>query len=185
MKKYQVLNRLCKSIINGTFNDEKYRNGEKTYCGCEIRTEPLFCSYGTIGFTATLLRVEIQWDADLKELTIDGNDYQDEINLMYLEDNEITLSSTEIWNNEPRSVELETYTDAGEDMLIDLTEPTKEVLQKYIDDFDVNEEVMMWWQEGADYAHSKGVPFDNVKDHYEDYEDYLKWLQKVCNGMPY
>lgn len=185
MKTYQYLNTICKNIRNGKFDYRKYQSG-KSYYGRNIQTSPFFCSYGTIGFTLTIENsTEIQYDWEMKELTIDDKPYKFAINLEYLEDNDINLSSENVWDDEPNSVELETYTDAGEDMLIDLTEPTKEKLQKYIDDFDVNEEVMMWWENGADYAHSKGVPFDNVKEHYEDYEDYLKWLQRVCDRMPY
>ena len=45
-------------------------------------------------------------------------------NLSILEDNNINLTSEKIWDDEPFSVELETYTDAGEDMIINLEEPT-------------------------------------------------------------
>lgn len=105
-------------------------------------------------------------------------------NLAILEENGIYLSSEKLWDNEPFSVELETYTDSGEDMIIDLEEPTRECLQKYIDDFDANEEVMMWWRNGKDEAHKKGVPFSNIKDHYEDYESYLERLKEVCGLLP-
>ena len=106
-------------------------------------------------------------------------------NLSILEDNNINLTSEKIWDDEPFSVELETYTDAGEDMIINLEEPTKECLQSYIEDFDVNENVMMWWRNGKDEAHQKGVPFDNIKDHYDDYKSFLTMLREVCNLLPY
>ena len=48
-------------------------------------------------------------------------------NLSILEDSNINLTSKKIWDDEPFSVELETYTDAGEDMIINLEEPTKEL----------------------------------------------------------
>ena len=185
MKTYQYLNTICKNILNGKFDYRKYQSG-KSYYGRNIQTQSLFCSYGTIGFTLTIEGVaEIQYDWEMKELMIDDKPYKYVINLEYLEHNDISVSSYQLWDYEPNSVELEIYTDGGEDMLIDLTEPTKQKLQKYIDDFDVNEEVMMWWRDGEDNAHSHGVPFTNIKDHYEDYEDYLKWLQRVCNRMPY
>ncbi len=103
-------------------------------------------------------------------------------NLAYLEGNDITLCGDELWDDKPWSVELETYTDAGEDMIIDLEEPTKECLKKYIDDFDINEEVMLWWENGYDAARAKGVPFANIRDHYDDYENYLKRLQAICEN---
>ena len=83
------------------------------------------------------------------------------------------------------TTELETYTDAGEDMIIYLEVLDKEHLQEYIDNFDINDEVLVWWQHGKEYAHSKGVPFDNIKEHYEDYEAWLEWLKGICNNMPY
>ncbi len=67
-------------------------------------------------------------------------------------------------------------------MFIDLEEPTKEKLQEYIDNFDINENVSMWWQNGEP---GRGVPFDNMKEHYEDYEAYLKRLQGICDKMPF
>lgn len=106
-------------------------------------------------------------------------------NLKVLASYDINLSSEEIWENEPFSVELETYTNGGEDMIINLEEPSKECLQKYIDNFDINDEVMMWWRDGEDAARSKGVPFMNIKDHYEDYENFLDKLQEACDDLEY
>ena len=97
------------------------------------------------------------------------------VNVCYLEENGITCSEEE----------LECYTDAGEDMIISLDKIMKEDLQEYINAFDINEEVMLWWQNGVEAAREKGVPFDNIKDHYKDYEDFLEWLQGICDKMPY
>ena len=103
--------------------------------------------------------------------------------MLYLADNDINAASDEpAWTSLPRSVELECYTDAGEDMIIDLEDPSKEKLQEYINDFDINEEVSKWWENGMP---GEGVPFSNMKEHYEDYEGYLEWLQEVCDKMPY
>lgn len=103
-------------------------------------------------------------------------------NIEILEENDIRVCNTEpVWDDKPNSVELETYTDAGEDMIINLDEPSKNALQSYIDGFDINDAVMLWWSNGADAAHDKGVPFDNIEDHYEDYRSYIKELQRVCD----
>lgn len=103
-------------------------------------------------------------------------------NLEILDENNICLCSTDpAWPEYPNSVELETYTDAGEDMSICLREPSKEELQEYIDNFDIDENVMLWWGHGRDAAHAAGVPFENISDHYADYRDYLAELQRVCN----
>ena len=183
MEKY--LKRLCNAVLCGRFNEEKYRQ-RKNYYGIEIQTKPLFASYGRIGFSVQVYaegQYNIQYDWELKELTIDEMHYKHAINLLYLEDNDISkINESPVWENHPGGVELECYTDAGGDMIINLEEPTKEKLQEYIDDFDINDEVLKWWQKGEK---GNGVPFDNIKDHYQDYEDYLKWLQKICDKMPY
>ena len=185
MRKY--LDRLCKNIVAGKFNDKKYRRNS-TYHGVEIMTMPLFCSYGEIGFTVTVYAkfctYEIQYDGDLDNLMIDEEPWKDYINLLYLEENEIHASEKPAWSDKPRSKEFECYTPAGEDMIFALEKPVKHLLQEYIDDFDINESVALWWPDGRKME-GKGVPFNNMKEHYEDYEAYLKWLQKVCNKMPY
>lgn len=106
-------------------------------------------------------------------------------NLDYLEENDVSYCGECGWNDCPYSAELECYTDAGEDMIISLEVLDKEHLQDYIDGFDINEQVMAWWRDGEDEARERGVPHATIVDHYEDYRDYLDWLQKVCDGMPY
>ena len=180
MEKY--LKRLCNAIIADRFNDERYRHGG-TYYGIDIVTKPLFCSYGEIGFTVTVYsdssdqQYTVQYDWEIKELTIDDSPWKDFINILYLENNNL-----ELLGNEDRSVEFECYTDAGEDMFIDLEEPTKENLQEYINDFDIDYNVSIWWPNGKP---GKGVPFNNMKEQYEGYEAYLKWLQGICDKMPF
>ena len=175
MEKY--LKRLCKAILARRFNDENYRQ-RKSWYGKDIQTEPLFCSYGTIGFTVSVYDCydhfcTVEWDGELHKLTIDDEPWKDYINELYLEDFDITSNG---------DGELECYTDAGEDMIISLDKVRKKNLQEYIDNFDINETVLSWWQNGQP---GNGVPFDNVKEHYEDYEAYLKWLQGICDKMPF
>lgn len=179
MQKY--LRRLCTAILSDRFNDKNYRS-RKSWHGLEIETGPLFCSYGTIGFTVSVYDdrgnhwCEVTRDWDMERLTIDETPWKQYINSLYLEEHDIKTVSDD---------ELETYTNAGEDMIIPLEEVTKKELQKYIDEFDINEEVLKWWEGGKREAIEKGVPHDNIKEHYEDYESYLKWLQKVCDKMPF
>lgn len=183
MDKY--LKRICNAILDGRFKKEKYYE-RKSYYGIEIQVQDMFASYGKIGYSVTVYSEEqcdIKYDCELNDLKIDGRPYQYAINLLYLEDNDIRIVSEEpVWENSQNSVELECYTDAGEDMFICLKEPTKEKLQEYIDDFDIDGNVMSWWQGGKP---GEGVPFSNIREHYNDYEDYLKWLQKICDKMPY
>jgi hypothetical protein len=108
--------------------------------------------------------------------------YKDFINIYYLEDNDLQLQNSRPWEPKERSVEFECYTDGGEDMFIDLEEPTKEKLQEYINNFDIDYNVSIWWPNGQ---HGRGVPFTNMKEQYEDYEAYLEWLQGICDKMPY
>ena len=178
MEKYLI--RLCKAILEDRFHEENYRS-RKSWYGKDIQTEPLFCSYGRIGFTVLVYEnydhfCTVKWDYDMEELTIDDEPWKDYINELYLEDFDITSNG---------DGELECYTDAGEDMIISLDKVRKKNLQRYIDDFDINEEVLMWWQNGIEYAKEKKVPFNNVKEHYEDYELYLEKLQKACDKMPF
>ena len=103
-------------------------------------------------------------------------------NLVLLEQNDIYVcENNPVWDDKPFSVELETYTNAGEDMIIDLEEPSKACLQEYIDGFDADEQVMLWWRNGREAAKSKGMPHDNIRDHYEDYEAFLAELRRVSD----
>lgn len=178
MEKY--LKRLCRAILARRFNDENYRQ-RKSWYGKDIQTEPLFCSYGTIGFTVSVYDCyehvcTVQWDGNLGELTIDDTPWKEYLNILFLEDYDITCDGND----------LECYTDAGEDMIISLDKVRKKNLQEYIDNFDINEEVLIWWRDLSDEQRKeKKVPFDNMKEHYEDYEAYLKWLQGICDKMPF
>ena len=82
------------------------------------------------------------------------------------------------WEDEPHSVELECYTGAGEDMIINLHEISADDLEEYVNDFDINEEVSIWWPDGQP---GRGVPFDNQAEHVQDYEDYLAWLRDIID----
>lgn len=183
----KTLKRLSNAIITGRFNNENYRQ-RRAYYDVEIETCPLFCSYGEIGYKVYVYEDghherTLSYDWEKKELTIDDLPYQDAINLDYLEEHSILKQNDEpVWSGYLRSVELECYTDAGGDMLITLEAPTKEQLQDYIDNFDIDEEVALWWPNGRP---GNGVPFANMREHYNDLEDYLKWLQGICNKMPY
>lgn len=183
----KTLKRLSNAIIAGRFNNENYRQ-RRAYYDVEIETCPLFCSYGEIGYKVYVYEDgqhehTLSYDWEKKELTIDDLPYQDAINLDYLEEHSILKQNDEpVWSGYLRSVELECYTDAGGDMLITLEAPNKEQLQDYIDNFDIDEEVALWWPNGRP---GNGVPFANMREHYNDLEDYLKWLQGICNKISY
>lgn len=188
MTKETYLKRLCRAILQERFNDKKYRTGGKWF-GVQISTMRLLCSYGVIGFAVTVdyfdEQVQVKYDWESGDLTIDEMPWKYYINLNYLLRFDIHRTDSQPWPEHKHSVELECYTDAGEDMIIDLDRPTKAELQTYIDNFDIDEEVILWWQDGREAAKSKGVPFDNIGEHYRDYQNYLKWLQGVANRMPF
>ena len=100
-------------------------------------------------------------------------------NKEYLESNDVRVIAQGLWDNKPFSAELECYTPAGEDMIIDLEELSRDALQEYIDSFDINENVLLWWENGQ----PTDIPFDNIKEHYEDYEEWLEDLERISEGM--
>lgn len=99
----------------------------------------------------------------------------------YLAVNDIALIGTRIWADKPLSVELETYTDAGEDMIINLEEPSKKCLQEYIDTFDIDDEVDKWWVDGVS---APGVPFKTKEEHRADYRAFLSLLKDIVADWP-
>ena len=99
-----------------------------------------------------------------------------EANIKVLEENGI-----EFINQDGKSYEFEAFTPAGGDMVIILDEPSKEELEKYVDNFDINEEVIMWWRDGR----SNDLPFMNVRDHYNDLEKYIDRISDICDMLKY
>lgn len=97
-------------------------------------------------------------------------------NIKVLEENGI-----EFINQDENSYEFEAFTPAGGDMVIVLDEPSKEELEKYIDNFDINEEVIMWWRDGR----GNDLPFANVRDHYNDLEEYIDRVSDICDMLDY
>lgn len=99
----------------------------------------------------------------------------------YLATKEIALTVTRIWDDKPFSVELQTNTDAGEDMIIYLEEPSKACLKKYIDGFDIEDEVDKWWPGGRP---GNGVPFTSKEEHCADYRAFLSRLKDIVADWP-
>jgi len=105
-----------------------------------------------------------------------------EANLAYLKDSGFVLHEVgNVWDNCPFSAEIENYTDAGGDMMINLEVVDKEHLEEYIDNFDINDEVISWWRNGKNTS----LPFNNIREHYNDVEQWLSNLEEVCDYMPY
>lgn len=92
------------------------------------------------------------------------------------------LTENDVWceREDDGCWEMSNYTSAGGDMYWTLDELSKDCLQEYIDGFDINDEVMLWWHP----THENKTPFSNIKQHYEDVEEWLENLQEICDGMP-
>ncbi len=99
-----------------------------------------------------------------------------------LADEGLTWTTGPVWKEKPYSVELNTSTPAGEDMYIDLEEISIEALEDYVDNFDIEYNVSLWWENGEPGA---GVPFDSQAEQVADYEEYLANLRDIidhCQG---
>ena len=97
-------------------------------------------------------------------------------NIEYLESKGFSVFENE------EDYELENYTSAGGDMIITLEELSRKELTEYAENFDINQEVAIWWPYGQ---RGNGVPFDNMRDHYNDLEKWLNNVKKVSENMPY
>ena len=83
------------------------------------------------------------------------------------------------WDDKPESVELECYTNAGEDMIISLEEISVDALEEYVNGFDISEEVSLWWENGKP---GRGVPFDSQDEQVADYEEWLAELRDIIDA---
>jgi len=102
--------------------------------------------------------------------------------LNLLTDEGLAWEAGPVWDEYPYSVELNTSTPAGEDMYINLKEISIEELEKYVNDFDIDYNVSLWWKNGEAGA---GVPFDSQAEQVADYEEYLANLRDIidhCRG---
>ena len=90
----------------------------------------------------------------------------------------------EVTGDHKHGCELDCYTLAGENMVFTLDELTSEKLNEYLDNFDINERVVMWWPNGHKLAEN-AVPFTNLKEHYEDYEKWIQRMRELADRMPY
>lgn len=99
-------------------------------------------------------------------------------NQEYLEENDVYPSDDAVWDMYPDSRELFKYTDGGGDFSLCVKSLDRECVLTALESFDVNEETMMWWG-------GRGVPFDNIKDLYDDIYQWKEDFIKIAEGMPY
>lgn len=83
---------------------------------------------------------------------------------------------------EAGEIELESYTDGGGDMIItiDVSDDWKKEFKDYVEDFDIDNEVSLWWPDGQP---GRGVPFNNIRELYDDIEDWVNWLKDIIRVM--
>lgn len=101
-----------------------------------------------------------------------------EANQEYLEKNDVYLSDDAVCDSYPYSRELFMTTASGGDFYICVDELTREEVLNTLSSFDVNEETMIWWG-------GRGVPFDNIKDLYDDIYQWKEDFIQIAEGMPY
>ena len=79
-------------------------------------------------------------------------------------------------------IELESYTDGGGDMIIsiDVSKDWKKAFKDYVEDFDIDNEVSLWWPDGQP---GRGVPFNNIRELYDDIEGWVNWLKDIIRVM--
>lgn len=99
-------------------------------------------------------------------------------NVRYLEDNQVQVSNEPCWENKKYSRELYFSTDAGGDFSICVEEVTKDKVFEYLDDFDINNETLLWWNSGR-------APFSDIKALYEDIEKWVENFKAIAYKMPY
>ena len=99
-------------------------------------------------------------------------------NTSYLENAGVVVSEDAVWDELPNSRELSFETPAGGDFSIAVEEVTRECVLKYLDDYDVNEVCLSWWNSGKS-------PFRNIKALYEDIEQWLEDFKEIAYNMPY
>ena len=99
-------------------------------------------------------------------------------NVSYLKNAGVVISEDAAWRGYPYSRELYFETPSGGDFSITVEEVTREKVLEYLDDYDVNEECILWWNGGR-------LPFSNIKALYEDIEQWLENFKEIAYNMPY
>lgn len=99
-------------------------------------------------------------------------------NQEYLEENDVYLSDDAVWDSYPDSRELFKRTDGGGDFSLCVESLNRECVLTALENFDVNEETMKWWG-------GRGVPFDNIKDLYDDIYQWKEDFIQIAKGMQY
>lgn len=99
-------------------------------------------------------------------------------NIAYLNNNDVYVTDEPLWDNIPQSRELYYRTPSGGDFSICVDELSQECVLSALHDVDVNETTLLWWNGGI-------TPFANIKDLYDDIEQWKEGFIEIANSMPY
>lgn len=104
---------------------------------------------------------------------------QEEFNLnaAYLEENGCFVSSN-VCGNMPMSAEVYFNTPSGGDFSVDVEELTKEEVLNYLRGYDVSAETCLWWN-------AEKKPFSNIRELYNDIDEWRKNFIEIAEKMPY
>jgi len=102
-------------------------------------------------------------------------------NKAYIEEH-MNLTSEKLWDDKPLSVELESWTEKEGDMIISLDTLSKSSLKEWLDTFDIENEVEIWWPNGLP---GRGVPYKNKTQHRRDLRKWLGEMKRICRKMPH
>ena len=100
-------------------------------------------------------------------------------NVKFLENHDVKISEGVLWEDYPYSKELYHFSPAGGDLYLCVEELTKENVLNALNNYDINEEVMLWSN------NLDRTPFNNIKELYEDIENWVKEMKEIANNMPY
>ena len=99
-------------------------------------------------------------------------------NQEYLKENGVYIPDKPTWKNFPYSRELYKRTQGDGDFYIEVEVLDRDHILENLRSFDVNEETILWWN-------GRGVPFDNIKDLYDDIYQWKEDFIQIAKGMPY
>lgn len=99
-------------------------------------------------------------------------------NEKYLAENGVYVENEPAWEKYPYSRELYFRTPAGGDFSICVEEMDKESVIQALEDFDINEGTLLWWN-------SDRTSFETIKGLYEDIEQWRDNFMEIANGMSY
>lgn len=103
---------------------------------------------------------------------------QFEANVKYLEDNYVGVENEPCWDDLKYSRELYFETPSGGDFSICVEDLTREKVMDYLYDYDIDEQVELWWD-------ANNTPFSSIRDLYDDIKQWRDDFMEIAKDMPY